>query len=87
MQKIQKLMPKYAKANPNLIDIAVSPNEKNNDALVIHPDLPAPHQVATAVRREILHVHEGTDWSIHCLLSPLDCKLGECGPVPQILIA
>ena len=80
-------MPKYAKANPNLIDIAVSPNEKNNDALVIHPDLPAPHQVATAVRREILHVHEGTDWSIHCLLSPLDCKLGECGPVPQILIA
>ena len=75
------------KANPNLVDIAISPNEKCNDALVIRSDLSAPHQVATAVQREILHVHEGTDWSIHCLLSPLDCKLGTCSPVPRVSIA
>jgi hypothetical protein len=80
-KKIQKLIPKYAKANPDLVKIALSPHEKQNDALVIHPDRPAPHQVATAAQREILHIHEGTDWSIHCLLSPLDCKLGKCGAV------
>ena len=85
VQKVQKLIPKYAKANPSLVTITLSPHEKLNDALVIHPDRPAPHRVATAVRREILHIHEGTDWSIHCLLSPLDCKLGECGTVPRVL--
>jgi len=74
-EKIQKLIPKYARANPDLVKIALSPHEKQNDALVIHPDRPAPHRVATAAQREILHIHEGTDWSIHCLLSPLDCKL------------
>jgi len=79
-------MPKYVKANLNLIKIDLFPGEKDNGALVIHPDIPTPHQVATAVQREILHVHEGTDWSIHCLLSLLDCKLGMCGPVPRILI-
>ena len=85
MQKIQSLLPKYAKANRSLVKIALSPNEKHNDALVIHPTLPAPHQVASSVGGEILHVHEGTDWSMHCLLSPLDCKLSTCGLVQQIL--
>ena len=86
VKKIQNLIPKYAKANPDLIKIELSPHEKQNDALVIHPDRPAPHRVATAARREIFHIHEGTDWSIHCLLSPLDCKLGKCGQaVPQVL--
>ena len=79
MKKIQKLLSKYANANKDLVTIATSPHEKQHDALVIHPDRPAPHQVATAAQREILHIHEGTDWSIHCLLSPLDCKLGKCG--------
>jgi len=74
-QKIQNLIPKYARANPDLITIALSPHEKQHDALVIHPDHPAPHRVATVALREILHVHEGTDYSLHCLLSPLDCKL------------
>jgi len=73
--KIQKLIPKYAGANPELVKIALSPHEKQNDALVIHPDRPAPHRVAIAAQREVLHIHEGTDWSLHCLLSPLDCKL------------
>lgn len=85
MKKIQKLIPKYASANADLIKIAISPHEKQNDALVIHPDRPAPHRIATAAQREILHIHEGTDWSIHCLLSPLDCKLGKCGAVPRVL--
>jgi len=73
--KIQKLIPKYAKENPDLVKIMLSPHEKQHDALVIHPDRPAPHRVATAAQREIFHIHEGTDWSLHCLLSPLDCKL------------
>ena len=77
VKKMQNLIPKYASANPDLVGIALSPHEKQNDALVIHPDRPAPHRVATAAKREILHIHEGTDWSIHCLLSPLDCKLGK----------
>jgi hypothetical protein len=85
VKKIQKLIPKYATANSDLIEIALSPHEKQNDALVIRSDRPAPHRVATAAQREILHIHEGTDWSIHCLLSPLDCKLGECGTVPWVL--
>jgi hypothetical protein len=86
VKKIQNLIPKYAKANPDLVKITLSPHEKQNDALVIHPDRPAPHRVATAARREIFHIHEGTDWSIHCLLSPLDCKLGKCSQaVPQVL--
>ena len=76
-----RLVPKYAKANPDLVKIALSPHEKQNDALIIHPDRPAPHRVATAAKREILHIHEGADWSMHCLLSPSDCKLGKCGPV------
>jgi hypothetical protein len=48
-------------------------------------DRPAPHRVTTAAQREILHIHKGMDWSTHCLLSPLDCKLGECSPVPWVL--
>ena len=83
MKKIQKLLPKYARANPNLIEIALSPQEKHHDALVIHRDRPTPHRVATVAKREILHVHEGTDWSLHCLLSPLDCKLGKRAAVPR----
>ena len=85
MKKMQKLIPKYAAANPDLVKIALSPQEKQNDGLVIHPDRPSPHQVATTALREVLHVHEGTDWSIHCLLSPLDCKLGKCGVAPRVL--
>ena len=61
-------VPTYAKANPDLVEIALSPQEKN--ALVINPDRPALHRVATAAKRETLHIHEGVDWSMHCLLSP-----------------
>ena len=81
LKKVQNLIPKYANANPDLVVIALSPHEKQHDALVIHPDRPASHRVAIAAQREVLHVHEGTDWSLHCLLSPLDCKLGKCVPL------
>jgi len=85
VKKIQNLIPKYSSANPHLVGVALSPHEKQNDALVIHPDRPAPHRIAAAAQREILHIHEGTDWSIHCLLSPLDCKLGERSAVSRAL--
>ena len=86
IKKIQKLIPKYAGANPDLVEIALSPHERQHDALVIRSDRPAPHRVAVAARREILHIHEGTDWSLHCLLSPQDCKIGTCAAtVPRAL--
>jgi hypothetical protein len=84
-KKIQNLIPKYARANPDLVEITLSPHEKQHDALVIHRIRPAPHRVASVAQREILHIHEGTDWSLHCLLSPLDCKLGKRAAVPRAL--
>lgn len=85
MKKVQNLIKKYEKANPDLVRITLSPHEKQHDALVIHPNRPTPHRVAVTARREILHIHEGTDWSIHCFLSPLDCKLGKRAAVLRYL--
>ena len=50
-KKTQKLILEYAKVNLDLVKIAL-PHEKQNDVLVIHPDRPAPHQVATAAQGE-----------------------------------
>ncbi|KAH8109578.1 hypothetical protein DFH11DRAFT_1627033 [Phellopilus nigrolimitatus] len=63
-------------ANPDLVELQLSPHEKFSDAVVIHSSLKAPHRVAEAALREIVHYHNFKDFSMHVLLSPQDCKLG-----------
>ncbi|KAF4627083.1 hypothetical protein G7Y89_g11071 [Cudoniella acicularis] len=51
--------------------------EKEGDALFIADQIPTPHSIAKATKREIAHVHTDIgsgDYSLHLCLSPADCK-------------
>jgi hypothetical protein len=76
LQKVGSLTRKYANANPQLVERITSPHERLHECLSIHPNLKNPHDVAKTAWREVLHVHDGSDWSMHATLAPKDCKLG-----------
>lgn len=73
------MMQQVIAQNSRLVTVAKSPHEGRNDALLIHPSVPSPHSLADLVFREIAHVHP-RDHSMHVLLAPQDCKLGEFFP-------
>ncbi|KAJ7659956.1 hypothetical protein B0H17DRAFT_1163147 [Mycena rosella] len=74
VKRLDAIFEKCAAANPNLVQIVPSsPHEKLDPGMVIHPDVPSPHQEADQALREIAHVHS-TDHSLHVILSPTDCK-------------
>jgi len=73
--KLGVLIQNYAKANPELVEAIVSPHERVHECLSIHPKIETLHKVAKIAWREVLHVHDGSDWSMHATLSPQDCKL------------
>jgi hypothetical protein len=79
------LIPKYAKANPELVEAIVSPHERVHECLSVHPKIKTLHKVAKTAWREVLHVHDGSDWSMHATLAPQDCKLGK--PLPFCIIS
>ncbi|KAA1476220.1 hypothetical protein DENSPDRAFT_843118 [Dentipellis sp. KUC8613] len=64
-----------ARANPSLVALDMSPHERIHQALVVAPGVPSPHATADAALREIAHVHESTDGSLHVVLAPADCKI------------
>jgi len=73
-EKIVAIFNKHAEANSNLVKVVISPHERTNNAMVIHPDIPSPHKVAERGLREIVHIHP-YDYSLHAILAPLDCQL------------
>lgn len=50
--------------------------EKSGDALFLRDDIAMPHTIAGNMKREIAHIHGGVggDYSVHLVLSPMDCK-------------
>ncbi|KAL5526932.1 hypothetical protein ACEPAF_8659 [Sanghuangporus sanghuang] len=78
-KKIQELLVKefktIAQSNPDLVTIGRSPHENFGDALLVHPKVQSPHEVADASWREIGHIHTNKDYSLHVTLAPQDCRL------------
>ncbi|KDQ57153.1 hypothetical protein JAAARDRAFT_285205 [Jaapia argillacea MUCL 33604] len=74
-RKLETLLQECALKIPDLVELAISPHEKLHQVLVIHSSLPSPHTTATTALREIAHVHVGSDWSLHTVLAPRDCKI------------
>ncbi|EGN98947.1 hypothetical protein SERLA73DRAFT_181691 [Serpula lacrymans var. lacrymans S7.3] len=74
-QPLLDIFNKLGKANPGLVEIANSRFEKHHDAIVIASSRPSPHKVADHARREITHIHQEKDFSLHAILAPQDCKL------------
>ncbi|KAF8207632.1 hypothetical protein K438DRAFT_1575800 [Mycena galopus ATCC 62051] len=72
-KRLDAIFEKRATANPNLVETKLSPHERTIPAMVIHPDIPAPHKDAVQGLREIAHVHP-IDHSMHVILSPADSK-------------
>ena len=68
---------KIAEDNGRLVEMKLSPNEKRDDAMVVHRSLPLPNSAAKAAKGEIAHIHTFKDFSLHVVLAPLDCKLGK----------
>lgn len=66
----------YALAHTDIIEVATSINEGNVPALMVHHSIPSPNPVVDREAREIAHIHEHADGSIHLALAPLDCKAG-----------
>jgi len=66
---------RISRENPTLVEVALSPNEKRYNALVMHHDIPTPHEAAKVAKREIVHIHRFKDFSMHVVLAPKDCKL------------
>lgn len=73
---LDKLFAEVASRNPSLVILTRSPHEGLVQGMVIHQDVPSPHKTADKCWREIGHVHP-PDHSLHVVLSPKDCKLGE----------
>lgn len=61
--------------NRAIITTKISVLERQGEAIFIADAIPTPHAIAAGVRREITHIHERHDHSLHCTLSPLDAKL------------
>ncbi|KAJ6577157.1 hypothetical protein B0H19DRAFT_931964 [Mycena capillaripes] len=72
-ERLQAVFDKHVAANPNLVQVVLSPHERTIPGMVIHPDIPSPHKVAEQGLREIAHIHH-IDHSLHVILSPADCK-------------
>ncbi|KAH7919517.1 hypothetical protein BV22DRAFT_1050994 [Leucogyrophana mollusca] len=74
-ERLKAIFGKHAAANPDLLEIAVSPHERMHEAMVIKSSRPSPHKVADHAMREVAHYHPEIDYSLHVTLSPQDCKL------------
>ncbi|TFY55010.1 hypothetical protein EVG20_g9476 [Dentipellis fragilis] len=74
-QQVVESLYNLARANPGVIALDMSPHERIHQALVVAPALRSPHATANAALREIAHVHESTDGSLHVVLAPADCKI------------
>ena len=77
MQKLDKLFAKLSVDNSSLVELLKSPHERHVQGMHIRSSIPAPHAAAEQSLREIGHIHP-PDHSMHFVLSPQDCKLGEC---------
>ncbi|KAJ7158863.1 hypothetical protein C8R46DRAFT_1110605 [Mycena filopes] len=72
-KRLDAIFEKHVEANPTLVQVVVSPHEKLDPGMVIHPDIASPHKDAVQALREIAHVHPA-DHSLHVVLSPADSK-------------
>ncbi|KAJ7864798.1 hypothetical protein B0H14DRAFT_3602172 [Mycena olivaceomarginata] len=72
-KRLEAVFEKHVAANPRLVQITLSPHEKTVPGMILHPDVPSPHQDAVQGLREIAHIHP-IDHSMHVILSPADSK-------------
>ncbi|KAJ6494728.1 hypothetical protein C8R47DRAFT_1194666 [Mycena vitilis] len=72
-KRLDAVFEKHVAANPTLVQVVLSPHEKTIPGMVVHSDIPSPHDVATKGLREIAHIHR-IDHSLHVILSPADSK-------------
>lgn len=60
-----------------MVEVKASLLKRIGDSLSIHTTIPSPCPVAQSALRDIAHVHTMKDSSMHVVLSPQGCKLGE----------
>ncbi|KAJ7864807.1 hypothetical protein B0H14DRAFT_2348327 [Mycena olivaceomarginata] len=72
-KRLEAIFEKHVAANPRLVQITLSPHEKTVPGMILHLDVPSPHQDAVQGLREIAHIHP-IDHSMHVILSPADSK-------------
>ncbi|KAK7033029.1 hypothetical protein R3P38DRAFT_2920269 [Favolaschia claudopus] len=73
-KRLDAIFEKHVAANPTLIQTTLSPHEKTVPGVIIHPDIPSPHNDAKLGLREVAHIHP-IDHSMHVILSPADSKI------------
>lgn len=74
-QALRRRFDSIISKNRGIITTKTSVLERRGEAIFIADDIPSPHAIAAGVRREISHIHERPDYSLHCTLSPKDAKL------------
>lgn len=60
-----------------MVEVKASRLKKIGDSLSIHTTISSPRPLAQSALLDIAHVHTMKDSSMHVVLSPQDCKLGE----------
>jgi hypothetical protein len=79
MQKLDSRFTSFGLRNHHLVKFQPSNLERHSDALFLADHLPIT-DLATTMQGEIAHIHSGSDYSLHVVLAPADCKLHGHGP-------